>query len=250
MEGLPAYVMAIAVLFARVGGMFLIAPGFSSLRAPVRVRVFIALGVTLALSPPLIEPAAAAVLDRPPAEVIRVLGTETLIGLFIGLMVRLLMMALQFMAVAIANMTGLGGIPGIAVDNGEPAQAAANLFTMTALLIVFVTDLHHEIIRATVGSYAVVAPGAGLDPQAALNDVATRAGESFMIALRLSAPFVIYAVIVNFAVGLTNKLTPQLPIFFVALPIITAGGLIMMAYAIREVMFAFEQAFRAMVLAL
>ena len=243
-----AYVLAVAVLFARIGAVFMIAPGFSSMRAPVTVRLFLALGVTLALAPPLIAEAVVAVGGRTPAELVGVLVTETVIGLFIGLMARLMMMALRTMSVAIANLVGLGGIPGIAIDGDEPSQAVASIFTTAALTIIFITDLHHEIIRAAVDSYEVLAAGAALDPQAALRDVASRAGETLTIGLRLAAPFLIYSVIVNFAVGLTNKLTPQLPVFFVALPAVAAGGLVIIAYAVREVMFAFELAFQQLLL--
>lgn len=238
-----AYLLAVAVLFARIGGIFLIAPGLSSTRAPVMIRLFIALGITLALAPPLIGEAVAAIGARTPEDIVAVLVMETVIGFFIGLMTRFLMMALQTMAIAIANMVGLGGIPGISIDETEPSQAAAALFTSTALVIIFVTDLHHQIIRATVGSYEVLPPGAVLDGEAALGEVAERISAAFLVALRLASPFVIYSLIINFAVGLTNKLTPQLPVFFVALPIVTAGGLIVMAYAVREVMYAFQLAF-------
>ena len=245
-----AYVLAIAVLFARIGAVFMIAPGLSSMRAPVMVKLFLALGVTLALTPPLIGQSVAAVGGRTPADLIGLLATETVIGLFIGLMARLMMMALRTMSVAIANLVGLGGIPGIAIDGEEPSQAVASVFTTTALTIIFITDLHHEIIRAAADSYEVLMAGAALDPQAALSDIATRAGETFIIGLRLAAPFLIYSVIVNFAVGLTNKLTPQLPVFFVALPAVAAGGLVIVAYAVREVMFAFELAFQQLLLSL
>lgn len=240
-----AYVLAVAVLFARIGGIFLIAPGLSSTRAPVMVRVFIALAVTLALSPPLIEEAVRAIGPRTPGDILVVIAGETVIGFFIGFMTRVLMMALSTMSIAIANMVGLGGIPGISLDDTEPSQAAASLFTTTALVIIFITDMHHEIIRAAVGSYEVLPAGAALDVDAALADVATRVSDAFLVGLRFAAPFLLYSMIVNFAVGLTNKLTPQIPVFFLALPAVTAGGLLMMAYAIREVMFAFELALAA-----
>jgi len=251
MTGEPAaYVLAIAVLFARIGAIFMIAPGLSSMRAPVKVRLLIALGVTLALSPPLADAAADAVASRTPAALLRVLGMEAIIGLFIGLMTRLLLMALSTLSIAISNMIGLGGIPGTSVDGNEPAQAAASLFNITAIIIIFLTDLHHEILRAGLGSYAVLPPGAVFDAQSALADIATRAGDAFLVALRLSAPFIIYSIVVNFAIGLTNKLTPQLPVFFVALPMVTAGGLMMIAYAVREMMFAFRLAFEQLLVTL
>lgn len=237
-------VLAVAVLFARVGGVFLIAPGLSSMRVPVQVKVFLALGVTLALTPLLLERTLGTIEDAAPGELLRVLGTETLIGLLIGLLTRLMVMALQTLSVAIANAIGLGGIPGGSLDEGTQTQAAATLFTLTAVTIIMLSDLHYEILRALVGSYEVVPPGSGLDTQAALDAVTNRFSESFLVALRLAAPFLIYSVVVNFAVGITNKLAPAIPVFFVALPFVTVGGLIILSMAIREVMLAFLDAFQ------
>nr|WP_255720227.1 flagellar biosynthetic protein FliR [Acuticoccus kalidii] len=242
--------MGLAVVFARVGGVFMIAPGFSSMRIPVQVRLFLALGLALSIAPVAIDRAILAVGNAAPADILILLGTETIIGLLIGLLSRLLFMALQTLSVGIANAIGLGGIPGAGIEGGEPSQAAANLFMVTAVAILFLADLHYEILRALVGSYQVIGPGDGLDLREALVSVTDRASEAFFVALRLAAPFLIYSVVVNFAVGLTNKLTPQIPAFFVALPFITAGGLLMMAVTIREMMFAFMDAFRQLAEAL
>lgn len=241
-EAAADLVLGVAVIFARVGGVFLIAPGLSSMRIPVQAKLFLALGIALALTPTLLPEASAAIAARTPATILSVLFMESAIGLMLGLLARLLLMALQTMAVATANAIGLGGIPGFAMD-GEPEQAAATLFMVTAVTIIFLTDLHHELLRGLVGSYTVLAPGDLLSPQDALVAVTDRISDAFFVALRLVAPFMIYSVIVNFAVGLTNKLSPQLPVFFVALPFITAGGLYMLAIAIREVMIAFADAF-------
>lgn len=242
-EAGPEVVLGIAVVFARVGGLFLIAPGLSSMRVPVQARMFLALALALAVAPLVWSDAATAVRDASPATLLAVLGTETMIGLMIGLLARLLLMALQTMAAATANFVGLAGIPGASLDGDEAGGAVSNLFMMTAVTIIFLADLHYEVLRGVVGSYAVLAPGAALDARAALVAVTDRIEEAFAVGLRLVAPFVIYSVVVNFAVGIVNKLTPQLPIYFVALPMITAGGLLVMAYAIRELLFAFLDAF-------
>ncbi len=249
-EAGPEVVLGIAVVFARIGGVFLIAPGLSSIRIPVQARVFLALAIALAAAPLVWVDAVAAVEGASPARLLAVLGTETVIGLMIGLLARLLLMALQTMAAAIANFIGLAAIPGTSMEGDEAGGALQNLFMVTAVTIIFLADLHYEVLRGVVGSYAVVPPGVALDLSAALIAVADRIGEAFEVGLRLAAPFVIYSIIVNFAVGIVNKLTPQLPIYFVALPIITAGGLLVLAYAIRELLFAFLDAFDQLSVAL
>lgn len=244
---LETLVLGAAAVFARITGVFLIAPGLSSIRIPMRVRLYLALAIAWALAPLVIDDAVAAIEGSAPATILKVLGTETVIGLLIGLLARLLLMALETMAVAIANMTGIGGIPSITVDGPTPTPAAATLFTATALTLIFVSDLHYEILRGLLGSYTVLSPGAGLDPRDALTAVADQISAAFFAALRMAAPFFIYALIFNFAVGILNKLTPQIPAFFVALPLMIAGGLFLMALTIREMMIAFIDAFTQLV---
>lgn len=48
---------------------------------------------------------------------------------------------------------------------------------------------------------------------------------SFILTLRISSPFIVYALIVNLAVGLASKLTPQIPLYFVTVPAVAYGGL-------------------------
>jgi flagellar biosynthetic protein FliR len=249
-EAGPELVLGIAVVFARVAGVFLIAPGLSSMRVPLQARLFLALALALAVAPLVYDDAAAAVRGAAPATLLAVLGTETIIGGLIGLLARLLFMALQTMTVAIASFVGLGGIPGVSMDGEEGGGAVSNLFMTAAITAIFLSDLHYEVLRGVVGSYAVLAPGAALDAQAALVAVADRIEEAFAVGLRLASPFLLYSVVVNFAVGIVNKLTPQLPVYFVALPLVTAGGLLMMTLAAREFLLAVIDAFDQLAVAL
>jgi flagellar biosynthesis protein FliR len=73
-------------------------------------------------------------------------------------------------------------------------------------------------------------------PQMALISLADTLSEAFFIMIRLGSPFIAYAILVNLAIGLINKLTPQIPIYFVALPFVIAGALIMMYFAIAPML--------------
>ena len=66
---------------------------------------------------------------------------------------------------------------------------------------------------------------------------------AFLVALRLASPFVLYAVAANFAVGLINRLTPQIPVSFIAGPFLTAGGLLLLYASIEPLLSAFLMAF-------
>ena len=68
-------------------------------------------------------------------------------------------------------------------------------------------------------------------------------GESFRLALRIASPYVIYALVVNLALALVNRLTPQVQVFFVATPFVVAGGLLLLYFTIKPAIEAFMSAF-------
>ncbi|MCJ2140892.1 flagellar biosynthetic protein FliR [Methylobacterium sp. E-066] len=63
------------------------------------------------------------------------------------------------------------------------------------------------------------------------------------MALRLTSPFIVYSMVVNFALGLANKLTPQIPIFFVATPFLLFGGLMLLLFLSTDLFGQFALAY-------
>ena len=68
------------------------------------------------------------------------------------------------------------------------------------------------------------------------------------VALRIGSPFIIYSIIVNFTIGVTNKLMPQLPVFFIATPFVLIGGLFLLLMTAPDFIEHFEAAFAAWLL--
>ena len=82
-------VLAAFVVFSRIGACLLVMPGFSSPRVPVQVRLFIALAVSLALTPLQFAAVRPLVDDGTPVRLLRVMGSELLVGGAIGLFGRM-----------------------------------------------------------------------------------------------------------------------------------------------------------------
>ena len=110
---IPESILGVFVIFCRVGGCLLVAPGLSSARVAPRIRLFIALTVTLALAPALLPKLGSGLRNSAPADTLWWIGCETLTGLAIGFFGRSFYFALETMASGVATMIGLGGIPGI-----------------------------------------------------------------------------------------------------------------------------------------
>ena len=153
------------------------------------------------------------------------------------------MLALQFMASAIATLIGYGGASGAGIDEPDPQAALGSLISFSALMLLFVFDFHHEIIKALVLSYELAPVSALFNPQSALVDITDTISESFMVVIRLGSPFIAYAILVNLAIGFVNKLTPQIPVYFISLPFVIAGGLILLYFGIPTLLSLFADGF-------
>ncbi|KQP59754.1 flagellar biosynthetic protein FliR [Methylobacterium sp. Leaf399] len=226
------------MIFCRVGGCLLMIPGFSSPRVPAQVRLLIALSVSLALTP-LLLPQFQGKLDDNPATTLFFIVSESITGLVIGFLGRIFFFVLETVVNAASTMVGFGGMPGAVAEGVDPVPAVEALIMMSAAALVFAADMHWELFRGIVDSYARIPPGQGVGSQTALVRIVDQIGTAFVLGLRITSPFIVYAVAVNLAAGFANKLTPTIPVYFIATPFIMFGGLLMLYYISNEFMMQF-----------
>jgi flagellar biosynthetic protein FliR len=234
-------VATVFILFCRIGACLMLAPGFSSPRTPARARLFIALALTLSLTPALTG-------GKPLAfQTLATLGgaifSESFLGALIGLLGRFYFLALETLLMAASMQIGMSNALGAPIDETEPLPAIATLVTTTATCLIFVSDLHWELIRGLVRSYSVMPIGFLLNPQAALHMAADDLAAAFVVSLRVASPFIVFALVVNLAIGLVNRLTPQIPVFFISGPFVIAGGLALFYFMGAAMVEAFMTAF-------
>ncbi len=184
-------------------------------------------------------------LSADPIPALRLIVVETAIGGLIGLLGRLFFLALETMAVGASTMLGMANPFGIELEPNQALPPLASLVTLSATALIFMTDAHWEVLRGLAASYHAIPIGADFNPGYSLRQVASTLGESFRVALRVCSPFFIYAIIVNLAMSLINRLTPQIAIFFVATPFIVAGGLVLLYFSIRPLLGEFMSGFAA-----
>lgn len=230
----PQVVLATFVMLCRIGACLMLMPGFSSPRVPPRVRLFIAIAVTLALAPMLVTNVQAALPDDSPVAVLGLIGSETIIGAIIGLMGRMFFLALQFAGAAIAMLIGLSNTPDAQIEETEPAAAVTSLITLTAVVLLFVADLHWDVLRALAESYAVVPVAEKLAANFGVIKLVDALSDAFFLALRISAPFIVYSLTINLMFGILGKFTPQIPVYFISLPFVLAGGGVILYFACDE----------------
>jgi flagellar biosynthetic protein FliR len=225
---LEQQIFALFLLFCRIGGCFLFAPGLSSPRVAVHIRLFAAMGLTAALAPLILSELAAVVARTPKNQQVYMIVTETVIGSAIGLMARFFFLALQFAATAISNFIGLAGIPGVPLEEGDTGSPLATLVSSAAVMLVFTMGLHIELFGAIMDSFRVLEPGAPLPIRVLTTSMVDVVSETSMLALRLAAPFLFYGVIVNFALGMGNRFALHLSVYHSTTGVVILGGFLLL----------------------
>lgn len=229
-------ILAAILVFARVGACLMVMPGISSARVPLSVRLFLSLACALAVLPLVLQQFETVLKGAQPWTLLRFLVAEMLIGVLIGILARIYFWALQFMCSAIAMAIGFSGAPSDAIVESQPEAVIATIITFSALFLFFVTDMHLELFRALLTSYAVIPMSASFRLDAAMVDMTDALSNAFIATLRIAAPFIVFAILVNLAIGLVNKLTPTIPVYFISMPFVLGGGLVLLYFLLPELL--------------
>ncbi len=234
----PTLAAAFLLMFARLGTMAMLMPGLGERGIPVRIRLVIAIVLTLAFMP-LYRSAYAIDLNAGWAPIIGLLLQEILVGAMLGLTARLALSALQIAGTTIAHQLGLGLATTIDPSQDQQGVLFANFFGMLGMALIFATDLHHLMIGALDESYRLFKPGVILPTGDLAELVLNTVGGAFKVGIQLAAPFLVFGLLFNVGLGVLARLMPQLQVFFLGLPISIMLGYIIMLSLVGLLMSTF-----------
>jgi flagellar biosynthetic protein FliR len=225
------------LVFARLGVVFLMMPGISAIYVPMRIRLVLAALVTV-----LVMPLVAAGLPGQPestAELIWLVVSETLIGGFMGALVQIVMSALELAAFMISNAVG---ITNAMIDDPvteEQTSIITGFLSLIAVALIFITGVHQFILQAVVDSYTLLRPAQPLFTGDMMQLGARLMDQAFAMGIRLAAPFIVYEMVFQITSGVLARLSPQLNVFFVAIPgkIILGIAVLMVSLPVMMLLF-------------
>lgn len=240
---LPELTATMFLAFCRVSGCLMLLPGFASARVPMRIRLVTAFVISAAVAPSILHDVDISAGRQVPLGLARLIVMETAQGALIGLLGRCFMAALETLAHVMANTIGLSSAFTQGIEDNEASVATATLVTSTATVLIFIGDLHLEFISAIVRSYDFLPLGGRFDPYSALRQIDEALQTAFLLAVKSSAPFVVYGIVVNFAFGLVNRMVPAIPVYFASIPFVIMGGLVLFYFVAGEMFMTFARGF-------
>lgn len=241
---LPAWTFAFLLIVCRTGAALLLLPGLGEQEIPAQVKI----GITLAIAA-LLWPALAPGLPAPPdspAAAVALIAGECAVGLWIGLLARLVALALPMAAQFLGFLLGLSNATLFDPSFGATGTALSRLVGLGGIVVLFATGLHMLPLAAIAGSYAVLPAGAAFPADAAAETVAIAVAVSVALAFQLAGPFVLGAVVFQVTLGLLSRLVPQMQVYFVALPLQVAGGLALFGVLIAGMLSVWAAAARTL----
>ena len=234
---LPALAAAFLLVFARVGAMVMLMPALGEENIPMRVKLSIALMLTLVLLP--LHRAAYHIDMTSLSGLLVLMLHEIVIGIILGATARVTLSALQVAGSVIAQQMGLGFVTSVDPTQGQQGVLVGNFLTMLGITMLFATDSHHLVIAALSDSYKIFAPGESM----LTGDVASLATQAFAaafkIGLQLSAPFLVFGLVFNIGLGVLARLMPQMQVYFVGAPLSILAGFLILAIVLAAMMGTF-----------
>ena len=242
---LPAHVFGLLLVFVRIGAALMVLPGIGEPFISARSRLMLALLISL-IAFPIAAPDLPALPARVAPMFLLIVG-ELVVGLFLGTVARLLMSALITGGMIIAFSTSMANALVMDPSSAQQGSITGSFLNLIALLLIFALDIHHLLFTAVIDSYMLF-PAGQPPPIGDLSDsIARVVGQAFLLAFQIAAPFVVVAGVFNLGLGLLARLMPQMQIFFVAMPLQIALGLLVLALALPVMMHVFISGFESTV---
>ncbi len=229
-------------VLVRTGSIIMAAPVFGAFSVPMRLKAALSLMLALLLTP--LVPKAPL-----PADLMSMaigVGGEALVGAAMGLAARFIFTGIEYAGQIASFQIGIGMASTFDPIHGAQVTVIGRLMGILAILVFLSVNGHLMVIMAIRKSFDVIPPY-GFNLSAGLMEhLVLFSKETFLLAVKFSAPVVAALVFVNIALGIMARTVPQLNMFAIGFAVTIAVGFIMFAFSMPVIAPAASVAFDRM----
>jgi flagellar biosynthetic protein FliR len=210
-------VLAFLLTFVRLGSAIMIMPGLGDSFISGRVRLHLALAISFTLFPFVMSYMPSPIPALP--GLVFLIGTELVTGVLIGTVARIFMTSLDTAGMIISMQSGLSNAQVFNPALSVQGSLIGAFLSVSGLLLLFATNMHHLLLMGLVESYAFF-PMGGAPDTGSMADMITRAvSQSFAVGFSLSFPFIVVTLLIYVGMGVLSRLMPQIQVFMLAVPV-------------------------------
>lgn len=209
----------------RVLALVTTAPILSERSVPKRVKVGLGIIITLVIAPSL------PVVEVPifSAAALWLALQQILIGIALGFTMQFAFAAIRYCGEIIGLQMGLSFATFVDPGSNLNMPILARIMDMLALLLFLVFNGHLWLISLLVDTFHTLPIGGEPINSNAFLALTRAGGMIFLNGLMLALPIITLLLTVNLALGMLNRMTPQLSVFVIGFPITLTVGILLMA---------------------
>ena len=199
------------MVFVRAGAMLSIFPIFSAAAMPIRIRIAMAGFLAMLTMPGVALPPDFLSLNL--GGFAGIVAKEVAFGLLLGFVARLVLFAVGLAGHYIGTELGLQLSSLIAPGESQPSTTPSVMLQMLTVMLIFSLDIHFELLMGFQQSYEVLAIGAGSLSDELFAEITDLCGRTFVVAVRIAAPIIAVAIVVNLLMMVLARTIPQMNVF-------------------------------------
>jgi flagellar biosynthetic protein FliR len=214
----------------RISALLLAAPVFSLSALTVRIRVLLALALSVMVYPlftwPDIDPLS-------PTGLLEI-GNQLLIGVFMGLALQIVTAAVVVAGQTISNSMGLSMASLIDPNLGNVPVIAQFLLILSTLIFVSLGG-HAMLLALILESFATLPVGSSLFGPQAYAQLVSWSSMIFLGALLTALPVMVTLLFISIGLGVVTRAAPSLNIFSVGLPATIVVGFVVLLLSLANI---------------
>lgn len=235
------YFTALILITIRMFCFFIIVPVFFPSGTPSAVKVGLTLVMAYILIPGIDYSAINTINNNMPF-VINCLN-EAVAGLTLGFITNLCFISVRIAGNLIDFSIGFSMMTMFDPTSSSNTTLLEHLLYWISVVVFFVVDGHHMLIKALMDSFSVIKVGQFFLSQNSINIIIEVFIQYFAIALKIAIPIVLIIFITDLTMGLVSRTVPQLNIMILGLPIKILVGLGVFCFALPIFLRIIENSF-------
>jgi len=213
------YLSAGVLVGMRLSGLMVFAPIFSSQAIATRVKAVFLIASSILLAPVVAAfPAARVELD------VASIAGELAVGLLFGFLLSMLAEMLSFAGQVLGFQFSFSLVNLLDPNSSIQTPLLGQLFSLFGMLTLIAAGLDRVLISGLIRSFMAAPVGSVLLGAHTGLAIVGMAGGIFAAALQLSAPVLAATMLIEVAIALLGKLSPQLPVLAITIPVKTMAG--------------------------
>ena len=214
----------------RIGAIVMTMPVFRSRSIPILFKLGLVFAISMALFS-ILPLETLPVFDHFLPFAIGVTG-ELMIGISIGLSIRLIFAGIQIAGQLVGYQMGLAIANVMDPSTSQQLPILSQFNQLFVMLLLLATNAHHIFLRALAESYRLVPPFGFHLNNSLVQQIVDLGGKMFVIAVQVGAPVIAALLLISVAFGLIARTVPQMNVFIVAMPLKIGVGLLFLGLSL------------------